>query len=261
MPLTRVQAPLSRSSAHCVKVLLPPPALPTPPCVLQILLDAKVQTWKEAISAISTEATQEMALEELLAKVRGWAGRAGGRGRERGSGQKTARVSVAGRLLETHSWKGSAPCALEGKRQVRARRTVCAPYFTATLPCTLASSPPPPASRGAIYPLSALEAPPLPPPPPFPRAGVQQVGGPGVQRHPVQGEQGRVHPGRHRGHPGGLGRRCCRPHTAGARRGPCLAAPAAQLPASSRFPPLTPNFHPLHSLSLPVLRSLSLVLV
>ncbi|KAG2448089.1 hypothetical protein HYH02_007114 [Chlamydomonas schloesseri] len=36
---------------------------------LQVLLDAKVQTWKEAISAISTEATQEMALEELLAKV------------------------------------------------------------------------------------------------------------------------------------------------------------------------------------------------
>jgi dynein heavy chain len=34
-----------------------------------VLLDAKVQTWREAIAAISTEATQEMALEELLAKV------------------------------------------------------------------------------------------------------------------------------------------------------------------------------------------------
>ncbi|GFR44385.1 hypothetical protein Agub_g5605 [Astrephomene gubernaculifera] len=36
---------------------------------LQVLLDAKVQVWKDAISTISTEATQEMALEELLAKV------------------------------------------------------------------------------------------------------------------------------------------------------------------------------------------------
>ncbi|EFJ52606.1 dynein heavy chain 7 [Volvox carteri f. nagariensis] len=36
---------------------------------LQVLLDAKVQVWKDSISTISTEATQEMALEELLAKI------------------------------------------------------------------------------------------------------------------------------------------------------------------------------------------------
>lgn len=34
-----------------------------------MLLDARVQAWKDSISTISTEATQEMALEELLAKV------------------------------------------------------------------------------------------------------------------------------------------------------------------------------------------------
>ena len=36
---------------------------------LQILLNAKVQEWKDEISQVSTEATQELALEELLAKV------------------------------------------------------------------------------------------------------------------------------------------------------------------------------------------------
>ena len=46
--------------------LQPPLQSPNPP---QVLLDAKVQQWKDAISSISTEATQEMALEELLAKV------------------------------------------------------------------------------------------------------------------------------------------------------------------------------------------------
>ena len=34
-----------------------------------MLLDAKVQQWKEQLSQVSTEATQELALEELLAKV------------------------------------------------------------------------------------------------------------------------------------------------------------------------------------------------
>lgn len=37
--------------------------------MLQVLLDAKVQNVKDAITAVSTEATQEAALEELLAKV------------------------------------------------------------------------------------------------------------------------------------------------------------------------------------------------
>jgi enoyl-[acyl-carrier-protein] reductase (NADH) len=37
--------------------------------LLQVLLDAKVQNVKDAITAVSTEATQESALEELLAKV------------------------------------------------------------------------------------------------------------------------------------------------------------------------------------------------
>ncbi|KAG1670781.1 hypothetical protein FOA52_014009, partial [Chlamydomonas sp. UWO 241] len=36
---------------------------------LQVLLDAKVQEHQDAVTAISTEATQEMALEELLTKV------------------------------------------------------------------------------------------------------------------------------------------------------------------------------------------------
>ena len=36
---------------------------------LQVLLDAKVQEWKDEIAQVSTEATQELALEELLAKV------------------------------------------------------------------------------------------------------------------------------------------------------------------------------------------------
>lgn len=36
---------------------------------LQVLLDAKVQEFKDSIVQISTEATQELALEELLAKV------------------------------------------------------------------------------------------------------------------------------------------------------------------------------------------------
>ncbi len=36
---------------------------------MQTLLDAKVQDFKDQISQVSTEATQELALEELLAKV------------------------------------------------------------------------------------------------------------------------------------------------------------------------------------------------
>ena len=36
---------------------------------MQVLLDAKVQDWRDAIAQVSTEATQELALEELLAKV------------------------------------------------------------------------------------------------------------------------------------------------------------------------------------------------
>jgi dynein heavy chain len=40
-----------------------------------VLLDLKVQACKDVISSISTEATQEAALEELLAKVTTkWAG-------------------------------------------------------------------------------------------------------------------------------------------------------------------------------------------
>lgn len=45
------------------------------PCVLQTLLDAKVVSAKDALLTISTEATQEAALEDLLAKVVAkWAG-------------------------------------------------------------------------------------------------------------------------------------------------------------------------------------------
>ena len=41
---------------------------------LQVLLDARVQDWKDDIAQISTEATQELALEELLNKVQNkWA--------------------------------------------------------------------------------------------------------------------------------------------------------------------------------------------
>ena len=41
---------------------------------LQVLLDARVQDWKDGIAQISTEATQELALEELLNKVQNkWA--------------------------------------------------------------------------------------------------------------------------------------------------------------------------------------------
>ena len=43
--------------------------LPARPFKTQVLLDAKVQTWKEQLTQVSTEATQELALEELLAKV------------------------------------------------------------------------------------------------------------------------------------------------------------------------------------------------
>lgn len=43
--------------------------LTTRAALLQVLLDAKVQNVKDAITAVSTEATQEAALEELLAKV------------------------------------------------------------------------------------------------------------------------------------------------------------------------------------------------
>lgn len=38
-------------------------------CFCQVLLDAKVSAVKDAVIATSTEATQEAALEELLAKV------------------------------------------------------------------------------------------------------------------------------------------------------------------------------------------------
>ncbi len=43
----------------------------SPPLTLQTLLDLNVMTHKDSISQISTEATQELALEELLQKVQG----------------------------------------------------------------------------------------------------------------------------------------------------------------------------------------------